>query len=95
MRNGTERSAKRKYAFPTERIITAYTRIAYRLIIAQLLEAIITLSDIRLEELSDIRLEELCQIFILSDSTKFFQKTNIVFCKLPPFQVFITLRDLY
>ena len=59
MRNGTERSAKRKYAFSHRTYhYRIYSYSAYRHIIAQLLEAIITLSDIRLEELSDIRLEK-------------------------------------
>ena len=44
------------YACATPRV-KHYARIAFRHIIAQLLEAIIALSDIRLEELSDIRLK--------------------------------------
>ena len=62
---GTVRNVpqRRNTLFPTERIITAYTRIAYRHIIAQLLESIITLSD--------IRLEELCQIFVLKNSVRY------------------------
>ena len=58
LKYGTERNVSQRgnTLFPTERIITAYTRIAYRHIIVQLLEAIITLSD--------NRLEELCHVFV-------------------------------
>ena len=52
--------------FPTERIITAYTRIAYRHIIAQLLE-----SQIFVLKNSVKCLEELCQVFVLKNSVKY------------------------